>query len=57
MVNKTCNWVENENGDWDTDCGQIFVFNDYRLPSENRFKFCCFCGGALNEVVLDIDLE
>ncbi len=37
-----CAWVE-EDGDWDTDCGHVFMINE-GTPEENEMKFCCYCG-------------
>lgn len=43
---KKCDWREDENGAWQTECKHLFEFiNDG--PEENKFKFCPFCGGAL----------
>jgi len=33
---------------WDTSCHHRFTLND-GTPSENRMKFCCYCGKPLNE--------
>ncbi|MGE5523420.1 MAG: hypothetical protein ACM3SS_06885 [Rhodospirillaceae bacterium] len=44
----TCLWTKNEDGYFDTSCGQAFVFTDGG-PSENRMEFCCYCGGRLTE--------
>jgi hypothetical protein len=43
----TCTWHEDENdGCWDTDCGEAFVLND-GTPESNHMKFCCYCGKPL----------
>ena len=52
MTEKQCAWVENQDANWETGCGETFVFNDCMLPSEHSFKFCCFCGGELSEKCL-----
>lgn len=52
MTEKQCAWVENQDANWETGCGETFVFNDCMLPSEHSFKFCCFCGGELSEEVV-----
>lgn len=44
-----CEWIEDENGTWDTGCGNAFQITD-GTPAENRFKFCAYCGGALVEL-------
>jgi hypothetical protein len=43
-----CVWTEDEDGIWNTSCGNAFIMND-ETPSENDFKFCCFCGKLLVE--------
>lgn len=51
-----CNWTEDEDGNWSTDCGNAFVLND-GTPIENKMKFCCFCGDQLVEVRFGYDDE
>lgn len=47
-----CAWTQEEDeGAWATDCGELFVLND-GVPSENRMRFCCYCGGALTELLV-----
>ena len=47
-----CAWTqEDDEGAWATDCGELFVLND-GVPSENRMRFCCYCGGALTELLV-----
>ena len=53
MTEKQCAWVENQDANLETECGETFVFNDCMLPSEHSFKFCCFCGGELSETVFE----
>lgn len=43
-----CNWEQNKDGFWETDCGEIFVIND-GTPYDNKMIFCCYCGGVLLE--------
>ena len=50
----TCEWTEDEDGYWDTGCGELFQFNDDG-PAENRFKFCPYCGGELKAVPIRED--
>lgn len=38
-----CRWAQNEDGQWDTGCGQIFEFTADG-PEENGFAFCPYCG-------------
>ena len=44
----TCTWIENEDGVYETNCGNLFAFND-GPPSENGFEFCPYCGRELRE--------
>ena len=33
---------------WETECGKMFTLNE-GSPSDNDMKFCCYCGGSLEE--------
>jgi len=44
----TCTWTQNEDGVYETNCGNLFAFND-GTPSENGFEFCPYCGRELRE--------
>lgn len=44
----TCTWTEDDEGTWNTTCGNAFVFNDGG-PKENDSSYCCYCGGKLIE--------
>lgn len=41
-----CQWTGDDDGVWHTDCGEAFFFG----PSENKMKFCGYCGKLLEEV-------
>lgn len=43
---KTCNWKEDDNGNWHTSCNQIHQFTN-GTPEENRHTFCPYCGKKL----------
>lgn len=43
-----CDWREDEDGNWDTACGECFVFEN-GSPHDNKQLFCGFCGGKLIE--------
>ena len=45
---RPCTWTENEDGVYETNCGNLFAFND-GTPSENGFEFCPYCGRELRE--------
>jgi len=38
-----CTWVEDENGDWHTDCTNMFAITE-GSPMDNDFKYCLYCG-------------
>jgi hypothetical protein len=46
-----CEWKEDDLdcGCWNTACGEAFVLNG-DLPSDNKMKFCCYCGKPLKEI-------
>jgi len=44
-----CKWTEDSNGNWDTDCGATFMFNEAG-PKGNGLHFCGYCGKPLEEV-------
>jgi len=46
-VNMECVWREDQDH-WDTACGNAFEVTD-GLPSENKMKYCCYCGKLLKE--------
>jgi hypothetical protein len=44
-----CEWKCDPNPDcevWETTCGEAFQF-ETDGPTENKFRFCCYCGGVL----------
>jgi rRNA maturation endonuclease Nob1 len=45
-MNYICEWREDEDGIWDTGCGNRFEFN-HGGPPENSFEFCPYCGKKL----------
>ena len=45
---ETCGWYEDDEGDWQTDCGELFILTG-GPPSEHQMKFCCYCGRPLAE--------
>jgi hypothetical protein len=44
-----CKWEEDNDANYDTDCGQTFCMTD-GTPKENDFKYCTFCGRVIEEV-------
>lgn len=52
-----CRWFSESTDypeSYETGCGKGFVFNDDGV-SENEFKFCPFCGQAIDEIPADED--
>ena len=47
-----CYWTEDEDGNWETSCGNAFVMQD-GTPDDNNFKFCVYCGGTLRQEPAD----
>ena len=45
---RLCTWTENEDGVYETNCDNMFVFNDGG-PVENGFRYCPYCGRELRE--------
>ena len=45
---KECRWTEDDDGIWQTDCGEAFTFIDAG-PKENSMRYCCYCGKQLVE--------
>lgn len=44
-----CEWQEVEDiSSWETTCGNLFTINE-GTPSDNKMRFCCFCGGLIVE--------
>ena len=42
----TCDWAQDDEGNWGTSCGNLHAFIEDG-PSENNHKFCPYCGGRL----------
>ena len=42
----SCQWTDDEDGNWNTSCGECFVF-ETGGPKENKAQWCPFCGGKL----------
>lgn len=50
----TCTWTPDDDGNWETDCDQEFVFMDGG-PDDNNMRFCCYCGRKLVQGVMEDD--
>jgi hypothetical protein len=46
----TCTWAQAdfETDAWETTCGGVFRLDD-GTPSENKMRWCCYCGKSLQE--------
>ena len=44
-----CEWKQDKNGVWETDCGNMFEIID-GTPSDNDLKFCPYCGKNLIQI-------
>ena len=47
-----CEWSEDEGGIFQTSCGESFEVTE-GTPEENKFKFCCYCGGVLKQKLFE----
>jgi len=47
-TSETCKWVLDEDGAWDTECGNRFEVTE-GTPHGNNMFFCAFCGKRLEE--------
>jgi hypothetical protein len=43
-----CTWSQDEDGAWETACGEMFCMVD-GTPSDNHMAYCCYCGLSLKE--------
>ena len=50
---KVCEWkLQDDFADyWRTSCGKDFIISNDDTPKENGFKFCCYCGRHLKEII------
>ena len=49
MSKTNCEWIDDEDGIWQTECGNAFCF-EVDGPDENKFSFCPYCGKPLEAV-------
>lgn len=51
---ETCKWRENEDGIWNTECGQDYVFDGYasQKPSDCG-QYCSNCGKRIKDVCFE----
>jgi hypothetical protein len=48
MSAETCTWKEDLHDGWGTGCGER-AFIEEGIPSENKMRFCWYCGKPLEE--------
>ena len=46
-----CEWAEDEDGVWDTGCGNAFVLDPYGTPAEHGMTYCPYCGREISTVL------
>ena len=44
-----CEWTQNEDGIWETACGNMFEVME-GTPHENQMNYCPYCGKYLVEI-------
>ena len=52
---KYCNWKQDEEDNYETDCGddEIFSITD-GTPKQNKMKYCPYCGKIINILVKEM---
>ena len=45
-MGEQCEWKQDENGLWETECGNVFEITD-GTPHENEMCYCPYCGKTL----------
>lgn len=43
-----CKWTQDDDGNWNTGCGDIFILLA-GTPKENKMSFCPFCGKEIKD--------
>lgn len=46
ILSRICKWKQDSDGNWETQCGELFVF-ETGGPKENQFVWCCNCRGLI----------
>lgn len=46
----TCEWCQDGDGYWHTECGEIFVVCNCESLEDNNILFCHKCGGLIKDV-------
>lgn len=45
-----CEWYQDEDGNWHTNCGEIFVVCNCESLEDNNIIYCHNCGGVIEVV-------
>ena len=43
-----CEWAQDEDGAWDTQCCNRFEINE-GTPADNDMAYCCYCGKPIEQ--------
>lgn len=49
-----CHWQPDDDGIYQTTCGNQFNFQGDEKPIENGFRFCPYCGSTLDELPYEL---
>jgi len=47
VTRRTCAWSDDDNGVYETECGNAFELNE-GTPADNNMAYCCYCGRLLD---------
>ena len=51
-LERPCTWQEDEDGVYDTDCGNRFIVSE-GTPAENSMEFCPYCAHRIKDAPVD----
>lgn len=58
IADVACKWTQDTDdeypGDYGTACGQLFSITE-GTPEDNHFRFCCYCGKPIQQVLAQQD--
>lgn len=47
---RTCEWMQDEDGNWHTSCGDVFIVCNCESLEDNKIFHCFKCGGIISVV-------
>ena len=47
---RTCKWMQDEDGNWHTSCGDVFIVCNCESLEDNNIIYCHNCGGVIEVV-------